>query len=96
MAFDQASPQMMAGVSKDKIVSLFKAFSDKLGDLKEYKGAVGDSNVNYSAQGKIITATYQAKASFEKGDAVILIRVILNGDKWQLITFNVNSPVLMP
>ena len=46
--------------------------------------------------GKVISAQYATKATFEKGEATITLGLIKHGDQWQILRFNVNSAQLMP
>jgi hypothetical protein len=93
---NRASPELLKAVPQDKWNAMFKMFSKKLEALKEYKGSKGDSFMNFSPVGKVITAIYIAQATFEKGNAEIKISIIQHNEKWQLLGFYVNSPALMP
>lgn len=91
----RASPELLKVMSVDKLDTMFKLFAEKLGALKEYQGSEGDSLVNFSSSGKVITANYIAKAAFEKADAQIRIGIVKHDEKWQLLEFRVNSDALM-
>ena len=92
----ESSSELLKVAPRDKIESMFKAFSDKLGRLKDYKNSKGQAGINVTPQGKFTTGAYVAEASFEKGDATVWVRTILTDEKWQIIEFRVNSEALMP
>ncbi|MBT8763565.1 hypothetical protein KFV02_06420 [Desulfohalobiaceae bacterium Ax17] len=94
---NQASPELLQVMSKEKIEYFFKFFSDRLGSLKEYKGSKGKANIFITTgEGKVITAAYLAEALFEKAPSTIQIRIIKHDDKWQILEFRVNSDALIP
>ncbi len=93
---NNASPEFLKVAPADKIESMFKMLSEKLGSYKEYKGSKGDSLVNFTPQGKIITAAYFTQVAFDKADATVKIRVIKHGENWQVLEFYVDSQALMP
>ena len=90
----RASPELLQQINAnpDQTDLLFGKFS-QLGELKSYDGSKGDSFVLVNPmKGKIITANYLARATFEHGDAQISIRLIQHDDQWQYLNFFVNSP----
>ena len=90
-----ASPQLRQIVIEEQLKQLLLKLS-KLGHLKKFDGSKGDSNVSLTTQyGKVVSATYVAKAKFENGDAEINVRVIQNNGQWQLLNFYVNSPIFL-
>ena len=93
---NNASPEFLKVAPADKIESMFKMFAEKLGGYKKYRGSKGDSLVNYTPQGKIITAAYITQVAFDKADATVRIRVIKHSENWQVLEFYVNSQALMP
>jgi hypothetical protein len=72
--------------------SFFRKLSG-LGNLKKYGGSTGNSNVNFNATGKHVTATVQAKATFENGDATFKLLLVQVGGKWTIAGFHVESPI---
>ena len=49
----------------------------KLGPMSTYDGAAFRETTNVASPGgQVVTATYQAKVHCQKGDAVIMIRVL--------------------
>lgn len=93
---NNASPELLKVAPADKIDSMFKMLSEKLGGYKAYKGAEGDSLINITPQGKVITAAYYTQVAFDKADATVKIRVIKHGENWQVLEFYVDSQALMP
>lgn len=93
---NRASPELLKVAPAEKVEVMFKMFSEKLGKYKEYKGSKGDSLVNITPQGKVVTAAYMTQATFEEGDATIRIRAIKHGARWQILEFYVDSKVFMP
>jgi len=88
----RASPQLLKVVAEkpDQIDHLFRGFA-KLGAMRSYDGSKGDSNVSYTNKdGKVITASYIADATFENGNAHITVRLIQTSGSWQFLLFNVN------
>jgi hypothetical protein len=92
----RASPAFLKVTPQDKLDTMFKMFSAKLGALKEYKGSKGSSSISLSPYGKIVTASYIVRATFEKADAEIKISIIQYNEEWQVLEFSVNSKASMP
>lgn len=89
------SPQFRQAVNEDQLDLLFKKLSG-LGQLKNYEGAKGDSNIIYTtAHGKVITAYYVGNATFENGKAEIRIKLIQTDGVWQILSFYVDSPTFL-
>ncbi|HEX4328265.1 MAG TPA: hypothetical protein VH105_15695 [Burkholderiales bacterium] len=91
----RASPEFKAILKPGDLDRLFTLFR-KLGDLKNYKGSRGQANMNFDIKkGRIVSATYVAKADFEKGPAEILLVLIMHDGDWEVAGFRVNSPALL-
>jgi len=94
---NRASPELIEVAPKEKVESLFKQYSDKLGQLKEYKSSEGEVGMHLDIicqQGMLCqrtTANYVAKAVFEKGLATIEIGMILKNNKWEIYYFSIMS-----
>jgi hypothetical protein len=68
-----------------------------LGRLQNYEGSKGQARITVTPQaGKVVSASYMAKALFEHGEANIEIGLIKHGDQWQIVRFKVDSPALAP
>jgi hypothetical protein len=46
--------------------------------------------------GKMISAQYSAKATCQKGEAMVKLGLIKHGDRWQILNFHVDSAALVP
>jgi len=93
----RSSPQLLEVINKNpqQLDELFRAFS-RLGAMKTFGDVKGESTVAVTAQdGKVITAAYSGTGKFAHGDAQISVRLIQNAGQWQLLSFNVNSPLLL-
>jgi len=93
---DRASPEFKQVSTIDQLDRLFRWFSS-LGRLQHASPAEGHSLMSATTEyGKRITADYDVKATFEKGEATIHLTLIKHGDNWQIMSFRVNSPALVP
>lgn len=93
----RASPELRRIIDEkpEQLDLLFKKLSG-LGALKRLGDLTGDSNVSYTTgSGKVVTAAYTGKAEFENGKARITVRLIQHAGQWQLLFFNVNSPLFL-
>ena len=93
---NNASPEFLKVAPADEIESMFKMFAEKLGGYKEFKDSKGGSFVNFTPQGKIITAAYITHVAFDRADATVRIRAIKHGENWQVLEFFVNSQAFRP
>lgn len=79
----RASPEFNEAVKLDDLEKLMRMFR-KLGSLKSYNGAKGDSNMSVTPErGPVISAAYIARADFSNGPAEIRMSLIKHGDQWQ-------------
>jgi uncharacterized RDD family membrane protein YckC len=93
---DRASPEYKQSVTTDQLDRLFRRFGG-LGPLQKCKSAQGQATMSATAQtGNVISGQYAAKATFEKGEASIKLGLIKHGDQWQILSFDVDSPALVP
>jgi hypothetical protein len=91
----RASPELRGVVSDEQLSQLFKKLS-QLGLLIKYDGAKsGSRTVMTTANGKAVTADYEANATFEKGSAKIKISLIMANGQWALLSFYVDSPIFL-
>ena len=93
----RSSPQLLKILNENpgQLEQLFQKLS-KLGAMQSFGEVRGDSNVSVTTQnGKVITASYLAKAKFKNGEAQIAIRLIQLSGQWQILLFNVNSPLFL-
>jgi hypothetical protein len=97
----RASQELLEVASEEKVELLFKQYSDKLGQMKEYKGSNGEVRMHFEIlcqQGMMcqrVTANYVAEAIFEKGLATIEIGMILKNDRWEIFYFTIMSDAFL-
>lgn len=91
----RASTQLRQAGTDEQFELLFKKMS-ALGKLQSYEGSKGSSNVTITTQnGKVISASYVADATFENGKASIDIQLIQQDGVWKILGFRVNSPLFL-
>lgn len=91
---DRASPEFKQSFTTDQ----FRRFSG-LGPLQKCEPAEGQTTMSFTKQleaDRVISGQYTAKATFEKGEASIKLGLIKHGDQWQIQSFDVDSPGLVP
>jgi hypothetical protein len=90
----RASSEMLAAAEHQVDVnSLFDQWRP-LGGLIAYTGSTGSAEIVESPEiGKMIKATYSAKATFQNGTAEIRIEVVKRDGNWSILAFTV-SPSL--
>jgi hypothetical protein len=94
--WDRASPEFKQAVTIDQLDRMFR-WASTLGQLQKCDPAQGQAGVSITPQsGKVTNGQYTAKAQFEKGEATITLGLIKHGDEWQILSFNVQSPQLVP
>ena len=93
---NRASPELKQAATADQLDRLFRWISG-LGQLQKCEAAQGQALMSATTQsGKMISAQYTAKATFQKGEATIKLGLIRHGDQWQILNFHVDSPALVP
>jgi len=93
---NRASPELKQAATADQLDRLFRWISG-LGQLQKCEAAQGQALMSATTQsGKMISAQYTAKATFQKGEATIKLGLIKHGDQWQILNFHVDSPALVP
>jgi hypothetical protein len=94
----RSSPQLLKIINEkpEQLDQLFQKFS-ALGPMLSFGEVKGDSNVSYTTQnGKITTAAYVATAKFKNGEGRISAHLIQSpAGQWQLLVFNVDSPLFL-
>lgn len=88
----RANPELLGVLNPTKLNQISKMWG-KLGALKNYRGAKGSATISMtSAEGKVISAAYVAKADFAGGPAVIKMDIVKLGGVWQIKHLYVDSP----
>ena len=92
----RASPELRRAVgSEEELEKLFATFK-RLGHLREYKGATGQSTTSVTIEhGMVVTAAYTANAEFDNGPADIQLVLIKRDDQWQVLKFQVHSDLFL-
>ena len=90
-----ASPELLEVTSMEKLQHVCRYFSKKLGRLKNTTETLGDVKISFLPKGQQITATYMVESQFEKGIAQSQIVLIRHNDKWQVLSFYLNSDALL-
>jgi hypothetical protein len=93
---DRASSEFKNAVTIDQLDRMFHWFTS-LGHLQKCEPAQGQAIMSATPQtGRMTTGEYTAEATFEKGEATIKVVLIKHGDQWQIGSFHVDSPALVP
>ncbi len=95
--WNRASPEFTKSISIADLDKIFSNFSKHLGKLEKYDGVVEGPMVgtNYIlGAGTIQTATYKAKAEFERGPAMFTVTLIKHDGEWEFIKFSVTAKAL--
>jgi hypothetical protein len=88
---DRESPELKQSLTQQQLDEIFQRCSS-LGHLQKSDPAQGQSMM--SAMTHTIKAQYTAKATFDKGEAVIDLTLIKHENQWQIAGFFVKSPAL--
>ena len=92
----RASPEFKKAVNQQQLDQMFHWFAS-LGRLQKCDPGQGQALMSATTQtGKVISAQYTTKATFEKGEAKITVGLIKHADQWQILRFEVHSPQLIP
>jgi hypothetical protein len=92
----RATPHLRETTKPDDMQRLFAAAALGLGPLVDYGGATGDAQITTMVgSGTRISATYVAKAKFERGDAAIRIFLLRIDGAWMIEGFNIDSPAMI-
>jgi hypothetical protein len=91
----RAAPELLKVVNDEQLDLLFAKLS-RLGRLQSYEGSRGDSHISFTTwAGRVVTASYVASATFDKGPAQVTIRLIEHDGRWQILHFQVYSPIFL-
>jgi hypothetical protein len=91
-----ASPEFKKAATQQQLDQMFHWFGS-LGGFQKSEPAQGQALMSATSQaGKVVSAQYTTKATFEKGEATVTLRPIKDGDQWQILRFDVRSPQLVP
>ena len=81
---------MAAAEHQVDVNSLFDQWRP-LGGLIAYTGSTGSAKIIESPEvGKMITATYSAKVTFQNGTAEINVELVKRNGNWSILSFKVD------
>ena len=89
-----SSQQMRQTAAEAQLDLLLKKVSI-LGQLLDYKTANGEALISFTKNGKMVTANYSVKARFQNGLAEINIRLIQYKGAWEILGFQIESPLFL-
>ncbi len=91
-----ASPEFLKVSPEPSLLSFFRMLEQRLGKLKKFSGSEGEATISLSlTKGKKNFAQYRLQAEFEKGPATIDVGLVKNHGKWQVLSFRVNSDLII-
>ena len=93
--WSRGTPRFRQAGTEQDLRNFFDAARSSLGRLLEYRGATGQAMIAITPGGRTMTAKYDAKATFEKGNADIVVTAVKVGSDWQIEGFHINSSTLM-
>lgn len=89
--YEHSHPQFKKQLGQPESMKLWEGIR-RLGKLEELKSS---DYLSFNYMFKVMTATYKIQARFEKGDAVITVKMVNEGDSWLITSFHVDSPGLI-
>lgn len=90
--WERAAPELKRVVTEEQLRELFTTFSGRLGKLKRYEGSSGEATIAFLLNsGRVVSARYIAKTTFESGPVVVNVGLIEHEGRWQILSFYVNS-----
>lgn len=93
----RTSSEFRQATRDDQLGPVWQRWATGLGHLMTFDSAKGQSFMAANIQrGKTITAEYQARAYFEKGDVIINLKLIKHGDQWQILALNISPSQSAP
>lgn len=93
--WSRSSLRFRQASTKQDLRNFFDVARGSLGRLLQYRGASGQARIDISPAGRTTTAKYDAKASFEKGNAEIVVTAVKVGADWHIEGFHINSTAFM-
>ena len=91
----EASAELRQRAAGDEIDAAFRKFA-ALGDLVAYRGSKGEARIPITPRpGTTVTATYEASAKFEHGEAAIDVGLVQRAGRWEVARFLVKSDQLL-
>jgi hypothetical protein len=93
---ERASPDLLAGGPRTKLVELISWMETRLGPLKgEPAFQDGGWNNHLGTKGFVLTSVHFADCEFEKGQGRVTLALVRSDGVWKINGFHVNSDALM-
>lgn len=93
---DSASPELMETSSPEKTRDFISFVADRLGQREKCEDVQSDQwTVQVGTTGLAVISLHYIDCEFAGGRARITLRVRKHGERWQVISINVNSEVLL-
>jgi hypothetical protein len=89
---DRESPEFRQTVTQQQIDQTFQRAAG-LGHLQKCEPAQGKTMISITTKAKEIKGDYTAKATFDKGEAIVGLSIIKHDDQWQIQGLFVNPLV---
>jgi hypothetical protein len=91
---NRATSEMRQATKPADTARMFAWFKT-LGRLQKYEGSQGQATISVTNEtGRVVSAHYQARAIFDRGEATINVGLIKSGNIWQIVRFQINSAAL--
>ena len=91
----RGTPRFRQAQTEQDLRNFFDVAKGSLGRLLEYRGATGQATISITPAGRTTLAQYDAKATFEKGNADIVVTAVKVGADWHIQGFRINSTAFM-
>lgn len=81
---DRESPELKQNATQQQLEQMLQR-SAAMGHLQKCEPSQGQSVIAITARGTEIKGDYSAKATFDKGEAVVQVSIIKHDDQWQIL-----------
>lgn len=95
LLYNNADSEFRNVLSSYELKEFMDSISSKLGKMKVYEGAQGESKTMIMNFKKNISANYSANFKFENGPASVTVNLIKINDKWYIHGINFDSPAFL-
>lgn len=88
----RGSPHFLAAANTDQLKAFMRSRS-RYGKLESFSNVDGHALISFSLrEGKQVTADYQARAKFSRGEVDVSLRLVLVDDEWKIWSFFIPPP----
>ena len=88
----RGAPELLSHESPEQLATLFQNL-EKLGHLVHYDGALGQTTMSFLSRDSGVRAHYEARATFEHGQAHFRIDLSKRDGHWTIAAFFVDRPM---